>query len=138
MRFPIAASPFRLNADQRRSIEKCLERALVRLREPARIFFERIEGSIDLYLCTKPNEPISDARDALKALWKRCRLEPSPVRVLRVELRKLPQTAIEHISRRARGAIPKLFPNDRFEDRVSDPPDRLASRFLAWAESADD
>lgn len=108
------------------------------LLEPADMLFDRIETSIDHYLRTKPKEPFHEAHHALTALRRRCRLERPPVRVLRKELRELPQAAIEYMGRRARVVIPTLFPGESIEDSVSDPPDRLADRFLVWAAAADD
>jgi len=45
------------------------------LLEPTDRFSERIEGSINHYLRSKPEETFRAAHDALRALWKRCRLD---------------------------------------------------------------
>jgi hypothetical protein len=57
---------------------------------------------------------------------------------LREELQTLPQEAIQHIARRARVVLPRLFPGESIEDDVFDPPYRVAVRLLAWAATASD
>jgi hypothetical protein len=104
--------------------------------------FERlvrdIEASIDHFINAPLEGTFRGAHNALRALRKRCHLEKPPVRVLREELQKLPNLAIEYIGRRARVVIPRLFPGETIGGSIFDPPYRLATRLLAWAISADD
>jgi hypothetical protein len=132
------ASGFRLDHDQRKDLRPCLQDENVTLLEPTDRFSERIEGSINHYLRSKPEETFRAAHDALRALWKCCRLDPPPIQVLRKEVRKLPRPALQYMGRRARVVIPTLFPGESIEDSVSDPSDRLADRFLVWTAAADD
>src|SRR5260221_12757816 len=125
-------SGFRLDQDQRASLRTCLKDESVPLLEPSDRFFERIEASINHYLRSKPEETLRDAHDALSAVWKRCQLDPPPVKVLREEVRKLPNMALQSMGRRARRVIPTLFPGESIKDSVSDSPDQLATGLLAW------
>ena len=131
-------SGFRLDDDHRKSLRSCLKDANPSFLEPADRFFERIEASINDYLRSKPDGTFREAHDAVRAVWKRCQLDPPPVQVLREEVRKLPDIALQSMGRRARIVIPTLFPGESIKDSVSDPPDRLAAGFLAWMSSAED
>jgi hypothetical protein len=56
--------------------------------------------------------------------------------VLRSRLRSLPPKALEHIARRARAVIPRLFPSETLDGHPFEAPKQFAARFLSWAESA--
>ena len=117
-----------LDQDQRASLRACLKEESVPLLEASDRFFERIEASINHYLRSKPEETFRDAHDGLRAVCKRCQLDPPPVKVLREEVRKLPNKALQSMGRRAWKVIPTLFPDESIKDSVSESAKRQRNR----------
>jgi hypothetical protein len=133
------AAHYRLDDEQRARIRDCLTKDGLSLpSDRLERLVRGIEASIDHFLAAAPQGAFRDAHDALRHLWKLCHLDKPPALVLRRELQKLPKRAVEHMGRRARVVIPHLFPGETIEVGVFDPPERLAARFLSWANSADD
>jgi hypothetical protein len=128
-----------LDDEQRAQVRDCLTKEGLALPQDR---FEPlilgIEASIEHFRKVPAKGTFREAHDALSAFSRRCHLDPAPVRVLRDELAKLPNAAIEYIARRSRVVIPGLFPGETIGDDVFDPPERLVARFLAWVNSADD
>jgi hypothetical protein len=130
---------YRLDDERRDRIRDCLAKAQISLpNDRFEPLVRDIEASIDHFINAPLEGTFREAHNALRVLRKRCHLEKPPVRVLREELRKLPQPAIKYMGRRARVVIPRLFPGEIIGGSIFDPPDRLAARFLAWAISAVD
>lgn len=131
---------YRLDDEQRERVRDCLIKERIKLPKERFVRLIRdMEWSIDQFQRSAEGKgTFREAQDALRALWQRCNLEKPPYKVLRDDLEKLPREAIEWLARRARVVIPRLFDSETIGDDVSDPPDRLAVRFLAWVVGAED
>jgi hypothetical protein len=130
---------YRLDDEQRERIQDCLTKAHISLPRVAFLQLSQdIEASIEHFYQAPVEPTFRETHDRLRALWKLSHLDEPPIRVLREELKELPNRALESIVRRARIVIPRRFPGETIEEDVFDTPDRLTTRFLAWADSASD
>jgi hypothetical protein len=129
-----AGGGFHLDRDQRREVRDCLKDAGASLVETLDRLVERIEASIDHYRGTKLEGTFREAYNSAREIWQLCQGEPT---LLRMRLHTLPPAALQHFGRRARIVIPRLF-GEPFQDDPFEPPDRLATRFVKWAESVPD
>jgi hypothetical protein len=124
------ANGYRLDDEQRARLRDCLDKAGTTLSshdfDP---FVRDVEASIGYFRSAAPGGTFREAHDAMRALWQLCRDPEPPVGLLRVRLRALPKDASEHIVRRARVVIPRLFPGETIEEGPFDSPQRIAARF---------
>ena len=133
------AAHYRLDDEQRARVRDCLTKAQISLPvDRLERFVSDIEASIDHFRSAPIESTFREAHDGLSAFSQRCHLDPAPVKVLREELPKLANAAIEYMARRSRVVIPRLFCGETIGDDIFDPPERLVARFLAWVNSADD
>jgi hypothetical protein len=116
---------FRFDDEQLALVRSLLVKADVSLVEPFGEFIARLESSINLFLAATPEGTLRQNHDALRELWRLShRADPSPA-LLRVRLSLLPPGALEHLERRARRNVPRLFPGETVE-----------GGFIGWARRA--
>jgi hypothetical protein len=123
---------FPLDDEQREQVRDCLRRTSAPLVEPFDKFIGRIECSINHYRSAEPKRTRREARDALRAIWFLASDDDPQVAVLRARVRELRGVDLEYIGRRAARVIPRLFPEDAFEEV----PFWEGGGFLAWAHKA--
>ena len=129
-----AAAGFRLDSDQRQSLQDCLADAGASLLVSADRFCEGIEASIDHYFRTKPEGTPREAYDSLTEIWQICQRDhPSPKR-LQILLCSIPPIALEYLERRGPRVLFQLVgvavEHEPFE--------RRNGVVFAWAKSAPD
>lgn len=132
------ATGYRLDDEQRARVRDCLDKARIAL--PSREFdgfVRQIEATISLFRSAAPEGTYREAHDAMRTIWRLCRDPEPPVGLLRARARALPKEAIEHVVRRARTVIPRLFPGDTIEEGAFDSRERTAARFLDWVAKAE-
>jgi hypothetical protein len=127
---------FRLDDEQRKQVYDCLKKAGTPLIISLDKFIGRLESSIDHFRTAMGKGTLREAHNALTDIARLSReSDPSPA-LLRVRLSSLPPKALEHVGRRARVVVPRLFPGDVIDGDPFEPPERFAARFLAWAAAA--
>jgi hypothetical protein len=135
----VTTNEYRLDNEQRTQIRGCVKREQISLpRDRFEQLIRGIEASIAHFRDAPDGGTFRDALESLRELWKRSHLDPAPIQVLREELRKLPKKAVEYMDRRAQVVIQRLFLGETIEEDVFHPSNHSASRFLAWANTADD
>jgi hypothetical protein len=129
-----AAAGFRLDGDQRQSLQDCLDDAGASLLVSVDRFFERIEASIDHCCRTKPEGTPREAYDSLSEIWQLCQRDhPCPKR-LRMLLYSLSPVALEYLERRAPRVLFQLVGMAIEHEPFA----RRDGIVFAWAKSAPD